>query len=377
MAIAEAEVLDEHRFAGGRLTIDLAALARNWQTLDRHSRGAVTAAVVKSDAYGIGLEPAARALSRAGCTTFFVALPVEGIRLREALPNATIYVLNGLLEGGTEIYAAANLRPALSSLPEVEEWAAYRRNGGRLEAALHVDTGMNRLGLSMGEVERYLREYDHEALGITLVMTHLTCADMPDHADNADQLELIREIRDHFPRVPLSAANSAGVFLGADFHFDLVRPGIALYGGAAVTGIANPMEPVVTLEARILQVRAAAHTETVGYGSVESLGRPSMLAIASIGYADGYPRHASSSDEKSGGRAWINERSAPIVGRVSMDLIALDVTDIPGTRRGDWAELFGPNVPIHEVADHAGTIDYELLTRLSVGSRHHRTYRGD
>jgi len=207
------------------------------------------------------------------------------------------------------------------------------------------------------------------------VMSHLACADTPDHPLNHAQLAAFREVRALFPGVPASLANSAGIFLGPDYHFDLVRPGIALYGGAAVADVPNPMRPVVILEARILQVRDARPGETVGYGATETLGRPSGLAILGAGYADGYPRHASSSDERPGARAFLHGLSAPLVGRVSMDLIAVDVTEVPGARRGDWVELFGPNIPVDEVAERAGTIGYELLTHL--GRRYHRRYLGD
>ena len=363
------------QLAGGRLTVDLGTLVANWRDLAGRAEGAVTAAVVKGDGYGIGLEPAARALSGAGCDTFFVALPDEGLRLRRVLPAATVYVLAGLLEGGAPTYADAALRPVLSSRPEIAEWAAFRRAGGKGAAALHVDTGMNRLGLTIAEAHALAGERPLvDALGLTLVMSHLACADTPAHPLNHAQLAAFREVRALFPGVPASLANSAGIFLGPDYRFDLVRPGIALYGGAAVADVPNPMRPVVTLEARILGIRDAKPGETVGYGATETLGRQSRLAILAAGYADGYPRHASSSDAKPGARVFLHGLSAPLVGRVSMDLIAVDVTEVPGARRGDWAELFGPNIPVDEVAERAGTIGYELLTRL--GRRYHRTYLG-
>lgn len=370
-----ADISEKMHLAGGRLTVDLTALADNWSSLDRRTGQAVTAAVVKGNGYGTGLEQATQALANAGCSTFFVALPDEGIRVRAIAPKTTIYVLNGLFEEAATDYADADLRPVLSSVPEVEEWSAFRRSGGTTKAALHIDTGMNRLGMDVTDAATLSEENAFDNLGLTLVMSHLACADLPDHAHNRQQLDRFHQARAMLPDLPASIANSAGVLIGADYHLDLVRPGIALFGGDAVQGEPNPMRPVVTLEARVLQVRAASHTETVGYGAAESLDRASLLAIAAVGYADGYPRHASSSDEASGGRAWINGFSAPIVGRVSMDLIALDVTDIPGIKRGDWVELFGLNVPVDEVAERADTIGYELLTRI--GQRHHRTYVGE
>ena len=368
------ESADPH-LAGGRLTIDLSALAENWRTLAERASGAATAAVVKGDGYGMGLEPTVGALAAAGCDTFFVALPEEGLRLRAVLRDATVYVLDGLMEGAAATYAGADLRPVLSSPPEVKEWAAFRRANPAAQAALHVDTGMNRMGLGLAEARSLLADASlAESLGLALLISHLACADTPDHPLNGRQLATFREVRAMLPGIPASLANSAGILLGPDYHFDLVRPGIALYGGIAVDGITNPMRPVATLEARILQVRNAAPSETVGYGATEALDRPSRLAILAAGYADGYPRHAGSSDDRPGARVFLHDRPAPLVGRISMDLTTIDVTEVAGARRGDWVELFGPNVPVDEVAEHAGTIGYELLT--SLGPRYHRRYVG-
>ena len=360
--------------AGGRVTIDLAALADNWRSLDRLAPGAETAAVVKADGYGVGAEAAVRALAAAGCRTFFVALPDEGLTARRAAPDAVIYILNGVFEGAEETLAKADLRPVLGSWPEIEAWAAFRPGGAKPSAAIHIDTGMNRLGLTLHEALALARRPDLlGAIGPSLVMSHLACADTPDHPLNQAQLALFGEIRREFAGIPASLANSAGTLLGGDFHFDLVRPGIGLYGAAAMTGV-PPLRTVVTLEARVIQVREAEAGETVGYGATERLKRPSRLALLSVGYADGYHRTASSSDEKPGARAQLRGRMAPLVGRVSMDLIAIDATDLPVVHRGDWAELFGPNSPVDEVAAAAGTIGYELLTGL--GGRCERRYVG-
>lgn len=362
---------------GGRLTVDLVSLAANWKALADHVAGGghATAAVVKADAYGIGLEQAGRTLSAAGCTTFFVALPEEGRRLRAVLPRAVIYVLNGLL-GGADAYAAADIRPVLGSVLEIEEWAAFRKKGGTTGAAIHVDTGMNRLGLTLHEVLDLRRDGGLlKTLAPDLVISHLACADTPDHPMNLRQLALFREVRAEFPGLPASLANSAGVFLGPDYHFDLVRPGIALYGAVAVQGVTNPMRSVVTLEARVLSVRDAEEGETVGYGATRAIKQPSRLATLSIGYADGYHRLAGATDERPGASVWVRGQRAPLVGRVSMDLITIDVTHIPGVVRGDWVEMFGRHIPVDEVARHAGTIGYELLTGL--GRRYARRYVGE
>lgn len=362
--------------ACGRVTIDLGALADNWRMLARRAAPAAAAAVVKADAYGIGLEPAARALAEAGCRTFFIAVVEEGVRLRAALPDATIYVLDGLPGGAGDTFAEAQLRPVLGSWPEIEEWAALcRKRSSDLKAALHVDTGMNRLGLTPSEAQRLRRTPDLlAAIAPDLIMSHLACADTPDHPMNRQQLAVFREVRALFPDLPASLANSAGIFLGPDFHFDLVRPGIALYGGSAVSGQPSATRTVVTLEARVLQVREADEGGHVGYGATETISRPSRIAILGTGYADGYHRRASSSDARLGARTYVRGKFAPLVGRISMDLTAIDVTDIPEATRGDWVELFGPNVPVDEVAGHAETIGYELLTAL--GRRYARTYIG-
>jgi alanine racemase len=358
--------------AGGRLTVDLDALVANWRALSDRARGAATSAVVKGDAYGIGLEPAARALAEAGCQTFFVALPEEGLRLRDAVRDATIYVLAGLVKGAAAAYEAAGLRPVLGSWPEIEEWATSRRGtaGG---AGLHVDTGMNRLGLTLAEA-RKLAEHRtlRDAVSPGLVMSHLACADTPAHPLNRRQLATFRAVRALFPEVPASLANSAGILLGPEYHFDLTRPGIALYGGAPAEGAA--LRTVVRLEARILQIRDEKAGETVGYSAAETLRRPSRVAIVGVGYADGYHRAAGSDDQHPGARAYLHGAAVPLVGRVSMDLTAIDVTDLPDAARGDWVELFGPHVPLDEVARRAGTIGYELLTGL--GRRYARRYLG-
>jgi alanine racemase len=373
---AKQDMLDSDELACGRVTIDLGALANNWRMLARRTETAATAAVVKGDAYGIGLEPAARALAEAGCQTFFIALADEGLRLRAAVRDGIIYVLDGFLPGGADAFADGRLRPVLSSWPEIEEWAAFRRNaGGDLRAALHVDTGMNRLGLTPGEARRLAQNADLlAAIAPDLIMSHLACADTLGHPMNRKQLAAFRAVRVLLPDIPASLSNSAGIFLGSDYHFDLVRPGIALYGGEAVAGQPSTTRPVATLEARILQVREAKPGDKVGYGATETLGRPGRIGVVGAGYADGYHRRAGSSDGRPGARAYLRGRYAPLVGRVSMDLIAIDVTDIPGAERGDWAELFGPNVSVDEVARHAETIGYELLTGL--GRRYARTYIG-
>jgi alanine racemase len=362
---------DRSGSAGPVLTIDLGALARNWTRLAAHVAPAECAAVVKADAYGIGTTEAVVALRAAGCRTFFVAFPEEGARVRTAAPDGVIYVLSGFQGDLKQAFHAHDLRPVLNTLSCVESWA--RHASGR-PSALHVDTGMNRLGLSLREAVALARRHDlYAAAAPQLLISHLACADDPDDPMNAAQVALFREIRGEFPALPASLANSAGMDLGPDFAFDMVRAGIALYGVRPSDRGTAP-ETVVTLEARVLQVRSAAAGETVGYGAMRRLAADTTIAILAAGYADGYPRAAGSSDTHAGASVHIRQRTAPILGRISMDQIAVDVTGIAGVGEGDWAELFGPHVAVDEVAAAAGTIAYEILTHA--GRRGERIYVG-
>jgi alanine racemase len=356
--------------AGLRLKIDLDRLAGNWRRLAALSGPAECAAAVKADAYGIGLQQAVPALSAAGCKTYFVALPDEGVAVREAAPGADIYVLNGFFADCATLYRQYQLRPVLGNPHEVKRWTAWRTAE---PAALHVDTGMNRLGLSSSE----MAEFDAsnlKAAGVVHLMSHLACADMPDHSLNREQSDRFQAHRARFSAIQASLANSAGIHAGSTYHHDMVRPGIALYGGASHPDATS--DPVVTAHSRILQIRHAAKGESVGYGAAETLKKDSRIAILSAGYADGYLRAAATSAGTAGAAVAIGDYRAPLVGRISMDLIAVDVTDIPepAIEQADWAELFGDQVDINHVAAHAGTIAYELLTGLS--HRAERIYTG-
>jgi alanine racemase len=294
------------------------------------------------------------------------------------VPEAVVYVLNGFPPGAAGLVADAGLRPVLGSLEEVEDWAALAKARGRTHpAALHVDTGMNRLGLARDVAAAVAERADlRPNLGLSLLMSHLACADTPDHPLNARQVAAFAAARALFPGVPASLANSAATLALPHTHYDLVRPGIAAYGARAVTGGVNPMRPVATLEGRIIKIRDADAGESVGYGAAETLGRRSRLAVVGIGYADGFPRAAGSSDATGGAAGWLSGHRVPLVGRVSMDLLVYDVTDVPPdlARRGAWIELFGEHVPVDDVAARAGTIGYEVLTHL--GSRFARDYVG-
>jgi alanine racemase len=360
--------------AGGILTIDLAAIAANWRALGHRAAPAKCAAVVKADGYGCGIEQVADVLAKAGCETFFVANLSEGRRARAVAPGATIYVLNGLLPGTAPAYAEASLWPVIGSSAEFDEWRAFREaSGWSGGAAVHVDTGMNRLGMPPDEAAALARRIGNDH-GIALVMSHFACSE-EDHPLNAIQIERFRELRKLFFGIPGSLANSSGIFLGDDAQHDLVRPGVALYGANPTPGKPNPMQSVVTLQGRIVQLRSVEQGATVGYSATWTAKRPTRLAIVSVGYADGFLRAASASDARPGAEAIVAGQRCPMAGRVSMDLIAIDVTDVlhGNAKRGDLVTLLGPGIGVDDLAQRAGTIGYEVLT--SLGRRYRRIYR--
>jgi alanine racemase len=363
--------------AGGCLTIDLTALAENWRMLGRRALPAQCAAVVKADAYGCGIEPVARALARAGCRAFFVAQLDEARRVRSVAPEAVVYVLNGFPPGTAEAFAEARARPVIGSMVELAEWEAFTSSsnwdGG---AALQIDTGMTRLGITPEEAIALADRMNKERHGITLLMSHFACAETPGHPLNQQQIGAFRELRMAFRGVPASLANSSGAFLGTAAYFDMIRPGVALYGGNPTPGRDNPMLPVVELKARVVQIRTVPRGQSVGYGGTWTAKRPSRLAIVAVGYGDGYPRAASASDSQPGANAVVAGQLCPIAGRISMDLMAVDVTALPegAARRGDLVTLLGERIGVDDLAGHANTISYEVLTNL--GRRFHRVYRG-
>lgn len=360
---------------GGRLTIDLGAVAKNWRALDALSANSLTGAVIKADAYGTGLIPSGMALYQAGARFFFVATPDEALELREKLPEAHIFVLNGLYPGSARLYEQNRLMPILCSMEMLKEWLAHCVSANEAyPAALHFDTGMNRLGFRIQEADQVREEIEQFGYLPQMVMSHFACADQPSHEKNRTQLALFQSIMSQFPGVPASLANSAGMMIGRENHMQMVRPGVALFGGRAVSGRKNPMTPVVKLEVPVLQVRTAKTGETVGYGATFELDRDSRLAIISLGYGDGFLRSLSSTNTRQGGRIVFNNRIAPVVGRISMDLLAVDVTDLKdnGPRPGDMVEIFGKTLTVDSQADLAGTIGYEFLTSLK--GRYKRSY---
>ena len=357
--------------ATAELTIDLAALRANWRRLADKVAPAECAAVIKADGYGVGLEPAMRALLAAGCRTFFVARASEGVRARAVSSQATVYVLDGLVPGARAILSAHGLRPALGSLEEIAEWAKAG------PAALHFDTGMNRLGLALEEADAAL-----VALGAApaLVMSHFTSSEFPSSPDNGQQIARFAQLAAHLqasiPDIALSLCNSSGIFLERRPLNQLVRPGYALYGGNPTPDFPNPMAPVVTLSARMLKVRQVKAGDCVGYNRAWTAPRDSRIAIVGLGYADGVPRAAMGTNARPGPDVVVGGARCPIVGRVSMDLIAVDATAAPAgaVKRGAPVEFLGATIGVDEFATRAGTIGYEILT--SLGRRYRRVYRG-
>ena len=361
--------------ATGLLTIDLGQIARNWQALAALVAPAQCGAVVKANAYGLGADRVIPALAKAGCQSFFIATPDEALEARRLAPDATVYALDGLMPGAGATLIAANAVPVLSSLPEIQEWATLASTHRTiLPAAIHIDSGLNRLGLSAKDVAHLADHADDlKALDIRLIMSHLASADDPADPKNEQQRVTFETLRALLPEAPASLAASDGLMLGRPYHYDLVRPGYAIYGGQAFQGGATPVKPAVKAAARILQVRDVAAGETVGYAGRWRAQRKSKIAVIAAGYADGYLRAASSTWEDLGGVVRINGEFALIAGRVSMDLITADVTDFKApVARGDLAEIIGPGLTIEETGQRAGTIGYEVLTSLS--RRFHRIY---
>ncbi len=371
--------------ACARLSIDLGAIADNWRRLRDRVAPAECAAVVKADAYGLGCARVAPALVRAGARTLFVAQPDEALALRRTLdaldpPTAEIALLSGVWPDLAPVLTEARITPVLNHLGELATWQAHARARGRaLRAYVHLDTGMNRLGLGPDE-QAVLAAEPGRLDGIALAgwLSHFACADEAGHPMTAAQHAAFTDLLARLPPAPASLANSSGIFRDRAFHLDLVRPGIALYGGNPTPERANPMAPVVTLQGRVLQRRAVDSGMAVGYGATHRVQQSGVLATIGIGYADGYLRALSSVGTVATDRFGpAPGRIAPVVGRVSMDLIVADVTGWPAAAcgPGSFVEVIGPDRPIDRVAGEAGTISYEILTNL--GRRYHRRWLDD
>ncbi len=344
-----------------RLTVDLGALAANYQWLAGLSGQAVCAAAVKANAYGLGLGPVVARLWDSGCRTFFVASVPEAADVLRLLPQAKVYVLSNFLQENLAALADIGATPVLASPETAAEWAHM---APRKPCALMIDTGINRSGLAPEQ----LQDIPKGALNIELLLTHLASADEPQNLQNHLQLELFKTVRGHFNGVPASVANSAGIFLGTDYHFDMTRPGLALYGAeAGPLGVA--VKPVVHVEAQVLQCRTIPAGTKIGYNGTHTSSRCGRIATLGIGYADGYGR-----DFSNRGTVVLQGVRCPVVGRVSMDMTIIDVTESPSCKVGDWASLIGGGISLAEATATSGISPYEILTRL--GGRFERRYIG-
>jgi len=363
------------RRAGAILTVDLGAIAANWRGLRDAGRAGGRpidcAAVLKADAYGTGATVVGPRLAAEGCRQFFVAHLEEGIALRGVVPEHPIYVLNGLLPNTEPDFVEYGLTPVLNHLGQLNAWrAAAQRFNRPLDAVIHIDTGMHRLGLSPEEAQVLAAERGRlRGLRLALLMSHLVVSEEPNNPINGEQLSRFRNFVRTMPGAPASLANSSGIFLGPDYHFDLLRPGAALYGINPTPGRPNPMLSTVTLRARVLQVRRIDALQTVGYGAAWRSARPSRVATIALGYADGYFRTLINRTH-----VHLAGHKVPVIGRISMDLVTIDVTDVPeaDSQPGALVEVLGPHLSADDLAEHARTNAYEVMTAL--GRRYARVY---
>ncbi len=357
-------------FTAPTLTVDLSAITANWLALRARFSGKECAAVVKADAYGLGMVEVATALEAAGCHTFFVATADEAVTLRDALPDVRILVFHGVQEGEEFAFVAKRIIPVLNSAQHIARWQPFAAEHVHAVSALHIDTAMGRLGVQPMEFKR-LPEGTLESARVGLLLSHLACASEPDHALNDSQRQLFADATASAIDIPKSLCNSGGIFLGAPYHFDLARPGCSLYGIAPQAGAKNPMQHVATWEAPILQIRTLERDQTIGYGATAKASKGSRIATIASGYADGVLRSLSN---KAAG--YIGKHRVPLIGRVTMDMLCFDVSAVPerDLNTATHIELLGDKdgIRVDDVANTAGTIGYEVLTRI--GSRVRRVY---
>lgn len=361
--------------ASGRLFIDLDAIRYNYRALCRHVAPALCGAVIKADGYGLGASVVAPVLEAEGCRDFFVAHLSEALAMGDCLNRTSrVFVLNGPPPGAEHVLSEHGFIPILSSLDQTRRWALQGRQMGRvLAAGLQLDTGMTRLGVLHEDAVAISRSPDmHDWITFKVVMSHLACADFSSDPANRQQLERFCATARLFPGVPRSLANSGGAMLGPDFHQSIVRAGLALFGSVASDQAGLAIKPVVRLQARVLQIHSPSDTVGVGYGLTHRTAGPARLATLGVGYGDGWPRATSNR-----GAAWLGDQRLPVVGRVSMDSMTVDLSGIPDERigEGDWVDLIGPRQSLEDVARDAQTISYEILTRL--GRRYQRVLLGD
>ena len=352
-------------FATGRLTLSMGALAANYTLCQQHNSGAPVAAAVKANAYGIGVDQVVAQLRELGCQHFFAATLGEALSVRSLCPdeNIQVYALEGCLQP-PDVYLQHHIRPVLNTLEQCRVW-----NAAGQPCVIHIDTGMQRLGLRADEISQLM---DLPGLSVALLMTHFACADQPDNPHNARQLSDFVVVHEQLcahldQKVPISMTNSAGL-MGLVVPEQLARAGIGLYGGNPFSERDNPFHPVAQLQAKVIQIRDVQAGEAIGYGATFAREQPGRIATLGIGYADGVPRLLSNI-----GQVYFPSGMAPIVGRVSMDLISVDITELHDVATGDWAELFGANILVDDVAEQSQTISYELL--VGIGPRVARNYQ--
>jgi alanine racemase len=352
------------------LTINLAAIGRNYTKLQRQLGKVECRAVVKADAYGLGLAQVCPALFEAGCEKFYVATLEEALTLRKLLPTITIFLLHGMLPGQAEILARNRIVPVLNDFYQIELWQAHAKLiGKKLPAALHIDTGLCRIGLEFDDYPAILAKPETlEGIEIDHVMTHLSCSRDPSHPKNYEQLLMAQRLQALWPSKPFSLSSSGGMFISPDYYFDIIRAGCSLYGIAPTSAHKHEMESVITLTSRLVQIRSITKAQPVGYGGSYMANPGDKIAVAAIGYADGYMRNLANK-----GYAYIGEYKAPVVGVVSMDMVALDVTHVPSPLLypGAAIELLGPNVLFNDVLDSTSSTGYEILTRLGIRVKRH------
>ena len=367
-------LVDNHKISNSFLEINIDSIIHNYQLINNKVGNTECAAVLKADAYGMGASVVAKALDKVGCSTFFVATIDEGIELRACFSKNEnqIAVLSGLLEGSEDIFYSNKLTPVLNDTEQIKKWAIYNKQKKiSAPSIIHIDTGMNRLGLTINELYDIIKNpTELKELHVEWIMSHLACGDQPRDIMNEKQLSVFLNAKKEFPNVKASLANSAGVFLGQSYHLDMVRPGIALYGSGSGSIPSKPLKQVIKLYSRILQIRTLSTGASVGYGASYRVSEATRVATVGLGYADGYLRSLSNC-------SWVffNGLRLPVIGRISMDYITIDITQIASEKikTGDFIEIIGDKFTLDDLATVANTVPHELLTRL--GTRHHRIYR--
>ena len=362
-----------HKISNSFLEINIGLIVNNYQFIKNKVGDTECAAVLKADAYGMGAAMIAKALEKAGCSIFFVATIDEGLELRACFGKNKnkIAVLSGLLKGSEDVFYKSKLTPVLNDLEQIRQWEIYNRQKKiPAPSIIHIDTGMNRLGLTINEFQHIVeRPTELHGLQVEWIMSHLACGDQPGDTMNQRQLSLFCNAKETLPTVKASLSNSGGVFLGQSYHLDMVRPGIALYGSLSRSIPVNPLNQVIKLYSRILQIRTLSSGATVGYGASYRVSEPTRLATVGLGYADGYLRSLSNNSY-----VFFNGIRLPVVGRISMDYITVDITKIAAEKikTGDFLEIIGDQFTLDDLAIVANTVPHEILTRL--GTRHHRIY---